>query len=181
MIFLCRKNKFSLFLCLYVLPERLLNMSVYLLKNVESGSSNPSSQVLGNSVVSMSQFWPGQTILCKQMDESASSVNKGINCGGGLVSFQVSECCNLNSLKPLTMTFILDWAGFNWKCKIAFIFSVISSVCIIQIWWVNQILLLDAAAPALEGTSLCKACYPSRLVLVACCFTWWKGKFTAES
>jgi len=52
------------------------------------------------------------------------------------------------------MILVLAWAGFNSKCKVAFIFSGVASVCAIQVRRANHMLLLSAAAPALKVASL---------------------------
>lgn len=92
-----------------------------------------------------------------------------------------SHCCNLNSLKPLIMTIVLAWAAFNWNCRVACIFSEISSNTMCNTDMVtNPSTAAEWAALALvKVTSSCKSCYPSRLMLV--CVYMAEGEFSAAS
>lgn len=91
-------------------------------------ASSSSSSVLGSGVSAYpNSDLQGPSCASRWLSTKTSVVV-------GILSHSSSlECCSLNSWKPLIVPFISAWAGFSWKYKVTFIFSVPSSFCLLQI------------------------------------------------
>lgn len=124
-----------------MLPQRLWHISLYLpTHKCRVRQHQLKLPALGIGAVSLPQFDQNWVSCGSRWMGLLLSTEASLLVGW---SRSNSHCCNLNSLKPLIMTFVLAWAAFNWNCRAACIFSEVSSACVIQIWWATQVLLLD--------------------------------------